>query len=336
MDGLLSVAKQKLFSYLFLNYIIIMAVFQTTSITKDSLYLILMTNVLGIFYFLQSHDWIISIIAWEQQNISLYLLVCTQCNSFATLSASIKYFLLSALATSFFLLGVTLLYMFTTSTNYDINFLISFFLNPLDYDLLLPISFIALTFLFKLGAAPFYNWSPDLYDSLPTPITVWMIIVVKLAILLFLIQPFIFLFIRSVLFLFFISGILSVLVGSFGLIAQFKIKRLLAYSAISHLGYILLAQASTSSTSMNIDHLSSFFFYTFIYFITSLCVFAVLCSLNTSSFDILYISQLAGLYLCNSALALSLSFCLFSLAGKWNACSYDLIDFIKLYAKTSM
>jgi NADH-quinone oxidoreductase subunit N len=182
----------------------------------------------------------------------------------AALSASIKYFLLSALSTSFLLLGVALLYGITGSTNYDsINAALSLSEgkcyseglsiilptidnttdNLVNYHWL-PITLIVLTLLFKLGAAPFYNWSPDLYDSIPTPITVWMTTIVKISILLFIAQPSIIKLLLglehpAVETLFIIAGILSLIVGSVGLGAQWRMKRFLAYSAISHLGFIL-------------------------------------------------------------------------------------------------
>lgn len=240
MDGLLSIGIPVLLSSCFLIFLTLLVVLLTTSLAKASFYLILMTNILGFLYLWQSHDWIVTVIAWELFNLSLYLLVSIHCHSYAALSASIKYFLLSALSTSFLLLGVAFFYGLTGSTNYDINSLL-FSFEPFNSYLSFPVTFIVLTLLFKLGAAPFYNWSPDLYDSIPTPITVWMTTIVKLSLLLFLIQPCIFLLTSSAHSLFLLSGLLSLIVGSLGLSAQWRIKRFLAYSAISHLGFLLLA-----------------------------------------------------------------------------------------------
>jgi NADH-quinone oxidoreductase subunit N len=262
LDGILSINIPELFSEFFLISLTFLIVLLTLyTLARAELYLIFITNVLGFTFLWQSQDWIVTVIAWELFNLSLYLLVSINSNTEASLSASIKYFLLSALSTSFLLLGVALLYGLTGSTNYDtIHALLSF---PLEIDnhyhssvslfntfinstnstflYLLPVTLIVLTFLFKLGAAPFYNWSPDLYDSIPTPITLWMTTVVKLSLLFFLIQPSLFLFTSNAHSLFLLSGILSLIVGSLGLGAQWRIKRFLAYSAISHLGFILLA-----------------------------------------------------------------------------------------------
>jgi NADH-quinone oxidoreductase subunit N len=263
LDGVLSINIPVLFGefiLISLTFLIILLTLYT--LAKAELYLIFITNVLGFTFLWQSQDWIVTVIAWELFNLSLYLLVSINSNTEASLSASIKYFLLSALSTSFLLLGVALLYGLTGSTNYDIiHALLSFPLDNTNHSLssfslfnsfissigsssflyLLPVTLIVLTFLFKLGAAPFYNWSPDLYDSIPTPITLWMTTVVKFSLLFFLIQPSLFLFTRNAHSLFLLSGLFSLIVGSLGLGAQWRIKRFLAYSAISHLGFILLA-----------------------------------------------------------------------------------------------
>ena len=86
---------------------------------RPELYLLILSNVLGLIYMISSNDWLITVIAWELFNLSLYLLVSINSDAEAALSAAIKYFLLSALTTTFLLLGVALLYALTGSTHYD-------------------------------------------------------------------------------------------------------------------------------------------------------------------------------------------------------------------------
>ena len=119
--------------------------------------------------------------------------------------------------------------------------------------------FIICAILFKLSAAPFYQWAPDLYDSLNYNITMWMIIIPKISLLAklyFICEPFgLGLIVPDYLLL--ISGILSLIIGSVALFAQWNIKRFLAYSGISHVGFILLA--------LYCYDYQSYFIYIFIY-----------------------------------------------------------------------
>jgi len=217
--------------------------------------------------------------------------------------------------------------MFSTSV-FSISYILGFIT-------ILAITLITLTILFKLGAAPFHNWSPDLYDSVPTHITAWMAIIVKVSILLFIAQSSIVMILHHAGPLFIITGILSLIVGAGGLSAQWRIKRFFAYSAISHLGFLLLAYASPQSG------LDSFIYYLVIYGITSLGVFTILCILDIYAISpqsvpksvpitssgvtfintfktpkaLALIEQLAGLYVQAPVLAWSLSFILLSFAG---------------------
>jgi NADH-quinone oxidoreductase subunit N len=127
------------------------------------------------------------------------------------------------------LLGVALFYGFTGSTGYD-HILLALNMN------FMPQFLITLTLLFKLGAAPLHTWAPDLYDSIPTEITVYMVVIPKLAVLGFLMV--IYDQLESLPFT--LIGAISLVVGSVGLVGQWRIKRFLAYSAISNLGFLLL------------------------------------------------------------------------------------------------
>jgi len=210
--------------------------------SKTEKYIILLTNLLGITYIITSNDWILTIISWELFNMSLYLLVSLKSESEAGLSASLKYFLLSALSTTFLFLGVSILYYKTGSTNYEIINTVSLYKKE-DIYIEKGISLILFTILFKLSAAPFYQWAPDLYENIENKITMWMIIVPKLAVLCFLysISHFFILFLEysSIQLILIISAILSLFIGSVALNNQWYIKRFFAYSGISHIGYML-------------------------------------------------------------------------------------------------
>jgi len=147
---------------------------------RPEIYLLILSNVIGLIYLISSNDWLITVVAWELFNLSLYLLVSINSDAEAALSAAIKYFLLSALTTTFLLLAVALLYALTGSTHYD-HLTLSFTMMA-DPSFSWPLMLMIVTFFFKLGAAPFHNWAPDLYDSVPTTITAWMTHIPKLAV----------------------------------------------------------------------------------------------------------------------------------------------------------
>lgn len=203
----------------------------------------------------------------------------------------------------------------------------------------LGIIFIIVGFLFKIAAAPLHNWSPDVYDDTPTIVTIWLTTMPKISILIFLLELYtgfksldlivdnnylydlvnvndtlnISSIIRNLLLM---SSLLSLLIGSVVGLAQIRIKRLLAYSTISHIGFILLALAI--NTEQSID---SFLFYIIQYTITNLNMFLIIIALgyiyNKSIIlkDIKYISDFKGQFFFNPLICLSFSICLFSMAG---------------------
>ena len=265
---------------------------------RNEQYLIMIVNIQGIIYLINSNDLIITIIAWELFNQSLYLQVGMNSKSEGGLSATIKYFLQSAQTTGFLLLSVTLIYGKTGSTQYDsIGMLMSYPGNEWTQLQML------LTIVFKQGAAPLHNWAPDLYDGIPTNITMWMTTIPKLGIISLLTQQsFILTYINDYSILIGV-GIQSLLIGSIGLGSQYKIKRFQAYSGISHLGFILQGYSYMGTT---------YYLYTILYCITTLCIFGILQNQNIELSDQ---KDLGGQYKQNPGLTQALSICLFSFIG---------------------
>lgn len=237
----------------------------------------------------------------------------------ASLAASLKYFLLSALSTGFLLLGVCILYFQTGTTNYDLidisirEFFIKHLNNPYGQPQFFFIEIakilILITLLFKLSAAPFYQWAPDLYENLDTNITMWKIVIPKLTVL-----SFLFFFcsftttFQAFQFILLLSGSLSLIIGSLALYNQWFIKRFFAYSGISHIGFMLLALYSYDS--------QSFIFYMFIYSITTVNLFTIFILLSEFlGRDLKIIKDLSGLFKFNPILSIAFALNLFSLAG---------------------
>jgi NADH-ubiquinone oxidoreductase chain 2 len=300
--------------------------------------LIIMFSTLGASLLISSADLISMYLSIELQSFGVYILSTLFRDSESATSAGLKYFLLGCLSSCLILLGSGLIYTFTGLTNFEsIYSLITVSeSNNLTQGLTLGLIFIFVGFLFKISAAPLHNWSPDVYDDSPTIVTIWITTMPKISILIFLLEIFTHLPVSSLttpLFnivseenliiknLLLISSLLSLIFGTVVGLAQSKIKRLLAYSTISHIGFILLALAI--NTEQSID---SFIFYIIQYTITNLNVFLIILALGYiinnsvifnkgSEKDIKFISELKGQFFSNPLIAVSLTICFLSMAG---------------------
>ena len=292
--------------------------------------LIVLFSIVGGSFLLASNDLISLYLALELQSFGVYVLTTLYRDSESATSGGMKYFFLGALSSALILLGSAILYSYLGLTNFEsIYILASVPANSLDqiglnFGLLL----ILIGLLFKVAAAPFHSYAPDVYDGAPTQVTIWLTTIPKLSLfgLLLVLQPLGTLLSGSTQFfnlipwqdLLLFSTLLSFIIGSVIGLGQYRIKRLLAYSTIGHVGFILLGLATHSSQS-----LESTLFYLGQYTFTSINVFLILIafgiSLNGSksnnNFDIQFIKDLAGQFHSNPALSLSFSLCLFSMAG---------------------
>jgi NADH-ubiquinone oxidoreductase chain 2 len=298
--------------------------------------LIILFTTCGATFLLSSADLVSMYLSIELQSFAVYILAALYRDSESATSAGLKYFLLGGLSSGLILLGSALVYAYTGLTSFEgIYTLLS--VSSLD-DITAPVT-IGLTitvvgFLFKVAAAPFHNWAPDVYDGTPTIVTTWLTIMPKISILVFLLE------LQSglsgtslTLFLsdgssiniwknlLLISSLLSLVIGTVVGLAQFRIKRLFAYSTISHVGFLLLALAINSEESIE-----SFIFYLVQYSITNLNAFLILLAFGyiiynsssakgTAGTDIQFISELKGQFRANPLLGLALATCLFSMAG---------------------
>jgi NADH-quinone oxidoreductase subunit N len=181
------------------------------------------------------------------------------------------------------LFGISFLYGCTGTTNFD-NFHLLF--AGIDGETFLltasvekALICIMAAFFFKIAAAPFHMWSPDVYEGSPTSSTIFFAVIPKIALFAVFLRLFQSVFVSfEEFFLFALAffSIASVTIGSFVALRQKKLKRLLAYSSISHVGYLLLAFSANS-----LEGTQSLFFYLVIYMITSLCIWSVVLSLDT-------------------------------------------------------
>jgi NADH-quinone oxidoreductase subunit N len=177
------------------------------------------------------------------------------------------------------------------------------------------IVFVLVSFFFKLSAAPFHVWSPDVYEGSPTTVTAFFAIVPKLGLIVFFIRLFFdsfYILLPSLQYLLIICSIASMLVGSFGAIWQIKIKRLLAFSAISHVGYMLIGLCCFS-----VESIYAVIFYSIIYIFMSVSSFSLLLVVrkNDDFKKIKYIEDLSTISKVNPLIGVCFAITFFSIAG---------------------
>ena len=268
------------------------------SFIRIETYLIALVNQASMCILFLCQDWLITVVSWEQFNLSLYQQVSTH----GAFGANVKYFLQSAYTTSLLLLSIGQQYGNTGATSYDALAMIE---STSTEAITWPYYQMQITFLFKQGAAPQHNWAPDLYDSLPLPLTQWMVTQPKAAVLFFLsLVPFTGISEQQI----WCSACQSQIIGSIGQGNQWKQIRFQAYSSISNLGFILQAYGS-----------GIYYFYTAIYIITTILIFAIIFTIQPFSIKRLShnltVLDLGNIYQKNSATSYALAICLFSQAG---------------------
>ena len=274
---------------------------------------LILFSILGMLVMLSSNDFITLYLGLELQSLSLYVLAAIKKDSLKSSEAGLKYFILGALASGFFLFGVSLLFGITGTTTYTVlsNNILSVENNSLllIFSIILILSSIA----FKLSIAPFHMWTPDVYEGAPTSVTAFFAVVPKIAAIGVLMRILYIALIDIHLIwnqLILILGMLSIFVGAFGALLQINIKRLMAYSAISNIGYIFLALSLGSQLGLEASLI-----YITVYTVSALGSFAFILSMEKDNIMLNNISSFAGLSKSNPFYAICFSIILLSLAG---------------------
>ena len=234
--------------------------------------------------------------ALEFQTLSLFVLVALKRDSAYSTEAGLKYFVLGALSSGLFLFGCALLYGLTGEVSIQEIILVT---GDLGGDLGGVLITIAL--LFKLSAVPFHMWAPDVYEGAPTLITALLALIPKVAIMGILVQ------IGVVMNLILLCAVLSIIYGAIAALNQTRVKRLLAYSGISHMGFILLGLAVGTFESIQASYI-----YLIIYLVMSIGGFSMVMYLNLRRGLII---EMAGLSRENPVLAISLGLTFLAIAG---------------------
>ena len=283
-------------------------------ITPGESHVLLLLATSGMMILAAARDLIIVFLGIELMSIAIYVLVGINRRRERSAEGAIKYFLLGAFSTAFLLYGIALVYGATGATNFaTIAENIGKFHLERSPLLLIGVGLLLVGFGFKVAAAPFHMWAPDVYEGAPTPITAYMAAGVKAAAF----AAFFRLWLEAFPSLLTVwhqpmwwLAALTMVVGNLIALAQRNIKRLLAYSSIAHAGYILVAMVVGTRLGS-----SAFMFYLFAYTMATLGSFAVIVALGTRGEDRMGVEEYAGLWTVRPGLAVAMAVFMLALLG---------------------
>ncbi len=278
-------------------------------------------SLLGMFIMISGNNFLVIYLGLELLTLSSYALVALRRDHVLATEAAMKYFVLGALASGFLLYGLSMMYGATGSLNVNEVFRAtnSGLINPqvLTFGLVFVVAGLA----FKLGVVPFHMWIPDVYHGAPTAVTLMIGGAPKLAAFAIVIR----LLVEGMLPLWFdwqqmlmLLAIASLLVGNLAAIMQTNLKRMLAFSTIAQMGFVLLGLMSgvvQGNVYSAANAYSSAMFYVVTYVLTTLASFGVILLLAREGFESEEIADFAGLNQRSPLYAAIMAICLFSLAG---------------------
>ncbi len=265
-------------------------------ILKIEYFTISLLGLIGTMIMISANSLLMLYLGIELLSLSLYALIGFNKKSSLSSEAAIKYYVLGAMSSGILLFGISLIYGFTGSIVYDdiATQMINIDSNSVEYiAIIFGIVFITASLCFKFGAAPFHMWVPDIYQGSLISTTILLSTLPKIAVFIVFLNlyfiPFILLnHVWSDILIF--VGMLSIILGSIFALTQENIKRLLAYSAISNIGFIILSLGLVS-----IDGIHASLYYTIVYTLTALASFGIITHITSNSNDIEDIKDLAGL-----------------------------------------
>ena len=274
---------------------------------------LILFSLAGMMLLISSNNFLSFYVSLELQGLCLYILAAFERDNVKSSEAGIKYFVLGSFASGLLLFGISFIYGYSGNLSFDtIKNYTS--LNPegsIPLGIIIGMVLVLIGMLFKISAAPFHMWTIDVYQGSPTLVTAYFANIVKIATIGFLL-----IFVTTVLTswekqfqpILLLTTMLTVLVGALGGLIQNNIKRLLAYSSISHVGFMLLAISKfTFDTSV--------LTYLIIYFSVTLPIFALVMSIKKDGKEVELVDDLAGLSKTHPVLAFTFAAFLFSLAG---------------------
>jgi len=272
--------------------------------------LVLFSGV-GMMLMISANDMIALYMGLELQSLSLYVLASIRRDSVKSAESGMKYFVLGAISSGMLLFGISLIYGFTGTTNFDL--IGTTLANDLSLGAVIGFVFVLAALAFKISAVPFHMWTPDVYEGAPTSVTALFALVPKVAAIALIIRllfvPFAALSDQWFQILWLLS-FLSMAVGAFAALRQDNIKRLMAYSSIGNIGYALIGLVASGESGV-----ASVLIYLTLYMVMTAGVFGIILCMRRDGHGVENISDLAGLSRNAPWLAYPLAIFMFSMSG---------------------
>jgi NADH-quinone oxidoreductase subunit N len=268
---------------------------------------------LGMMLMISANDLMALYVGLELQSLALYVVAAFQRDSVRSTEAGVKYFVLGSVASGMLLFGASLIYGFCGGTAFVEISKALLDGRGTEIGTVIGLVFVVAGLAFKVSAVPFHMWTPDVYEGAPTPVTALFAVAPKIAAMSLLVSvlmgPFKPLFVQWQQIII-VAAVLSMALGAFAALRQQNIKRLMAYSSIGNVGYLLLGLASGSEKGIQ-----SIVFYLAIYLVMTLGVFATILMMKRRNIMVEGIPDLAGLARSHPTMAFALLLFMFSLAG---------------------
>jgi NADH-quinone oxidoreductase subunit N len=269
-------------------------------------------STVGMLLMVSANNMLALYLGLEMSSLALYVLAAFNRDSVRSTEAGLKYFVLGALSSGMLLYGISLVYGYTGTINFaDIAAAVTG--GERQLGLVFGLVFIMAGLAFKISAVPFHMWTPDVYEGAPTPVTAFFAAAPKMAAVALLVRVTMGAFAplsadwqQIIVFV----ALASMILGAFAAIGQKNIKRLMAYSSISHVGYALVGLAAGT-----VDGVRGVAIYMLIYLVMTLGTFAFILAMRNKNGTVEEINDLAGLSRTNPVMATIMTIFLFSLAG---------------------
>ena len=287
--------------------------FERAKVWRFEYPLLVALATLGMMLMISANDLMSLYVGLELQSLALYVVAAFQRDSVRSTEAGVKYFVLGSVASGMLLFGASLIYGFCGGTAFVQISKALLDGKAAEIGVVVGLVFVVAGLAFKVSAVPFHMWTPDVYEGAPTPVTALFAVAPKIAAMSLMVSvlmgPFKPLFVQwqQVIVA---AALMSMALGAFAALRQNNIKRLMAYSSIGNVGYVLLGLASGTEKGIQ-----SVVFYLAIYMVMTLGVFAVILLMKRKEIMVEEVSDLSGLGRSHPMMALAMLIFMFSLAG---------------------
>jgi NADH-quinone oxidoreductase subunit N len=285
---------------------------QVRNFAGDELFALIIYAALGMVLIVAAEHWLIFFLGLELLSLSLYVLIAIRRQETIALEAGVKYFIMGAVASAFLTFGIALLYAATGTLEIKAS------LSGVSPAEPIPLYFLALSLIFvgigfKISLVPFHLWTPDVYEGAPAPVTAFLSTGSKVALFAALVRFALSLSAPAwemVWPALWVLAVLTMAVGNITAVYQTRVKRLLAYSSVAQMGYLLMALVAVKQGS-----LPALLFYLVVYALMDLGAFGILGSLSEPQADLDELEDFQGLGYSHPWRSAVFAFCLISLAG---------------------